>query len=121
MQHEVTDVQKLLDKQGYVVTPGWARRPVWQYNRENIAAPSFRIKEWDYYLAGNEHYAVAFTLSDLGYAGLISVSLIDLVERKEHTETILTAMSYHPENHGKHTEFFFYAASPYNEDESDHF
>ena len=92
MQHEVTDVQKLLDKQGYVVTPGWARRPVWQYNRENIAAPSFRIKEWDYYLAGNEHYAVAFTLSDLGYAGLISVSLIDLVERKEHTETILTAM-----------------------------
>ena len=44
MQHEVTDVQKLLDKQGYVVTPGWARRPVWQYNRENIAAPSFRIK-----------------------------------------------------------------------------
>ena len=36
MQHEVTDVQKLLDKQGYVVTPGWARRPVWQYNRENI-------------------------------------------------------------------------------------
>ena len=25
MQHEVTDVQKLLDKQGYVVTPGWAR------------------------------------------------------------------------------------------------
>ena len=57
MQHEVTDVQKLLDKQGYVVTPGWARRPVWQYNRENIAAPSFRIKEWDYYLAGNEHYA----------------------------------------------------------------
>ena len=65
MQHEVTDVQKLLDKQGYVVTPGWARRPVWQYNRENIAAPSFRIKEWDYYLAGNEHYAVAFTLSVL--------------------------------------------------------
>ena len=92
MQHEVTVVQKLLDQQGYVVTPGWARRPVWQYNRENIAAPSFRIKEWDYYMAVGEHYAAAFTLSDLGYAGLVSVSLIDLVERKEHTETILTAM-----------------------------
>lgn len=44
MQHEVTVVQKLLDQQGYVVTPGWARRPVWQYNRENIAAPSFPNK-----------------------------------------------------------------------------
>ena len=79
MQHEVTVVQKLLDQQGYVVTPGWARRPVWQYNRENIAAPSFRIKEWDYYMAVGEHYAAAFTLSALGYAGLVSVSLIDLV------------------------------------------
>ena len=67
MQHEVTDVQKLLDKQGYVVTPGWARRPVWQYNRENIYL--LFIKGISYYLAGNEHYAVAFTLSDLGYAG----------------------------------------------------
>ncbi|MFQ9108064.1 MAG: hypothetical protein ACLR5Q_02855 [Coprococcus sp.] len=44
MQHEVTDVQKLLDKQGYVVTPGWARRPVWQYNRENIAALLFALR-----------------------------------------------------------------------------
>ena len=51
MQHEVTVVQKLLDQQGYVVTPGWASRPVWQYNRLIFAAPSLRIKDWDYYMA----------------------------------------------------------------------
>ena len=44
MQHEVTDVQKLLDKQGYVVTPGWARRPVWQYNRGILQPLLFALR-----------------------------------------------------------------------------
>ncbi len=92
MQHEVTRVQDLLDDYGQISEPGWARSPVWKYERQRIAAPAFRIKEWDYYLAVSDHYAAAFTLSDLGYAGLISVSLIDLVAQTEHTETILTPM-----------------------------
>ena len=92
MQHEVTRVQRLLNRQGQVIEPGWARQPVWQYHREEIAAPSWKIKEWDYYLVTGEHYAAAFTMSDLGYAGMISVSLINFAERKEHTETILTAL-----------------------------
>lgn len=90
MQHEVTKIQSLLDERGQVIEPGWARTPVWQYNRRDIAAPAFRIKEWDYYLAVSDHYAAAFTMSDLGYAGLLSVSLIDLAAQTEHTETLLT-------------------------------
>lgn len=92
MQHEVTEVQRLLDDNGQVCEPGWARYPVWKYERQCIAASAFRIKEWDYYLAVSDHYAAAFTLSDLGYAGLISVSLINLLDRTEHTETVLTPL-----------------------------
>ena len=92
MQHEVTDVQKLLDKQGYVVTPGWARRPVWQYNRENIAAPSFRIKEWDYYLVTNGKFGLALTIADNGYMGLDSISLIDLWEGWQVTRSPMRLM-----------------------------
>ena len=92
MQHVVSKVQSLLDDYGQIIVPGWARNPVWSYERHRIAAPAFRIKEWDYYLAVSEHYAAAFTLSDLGYAGLISVSLIDLAGQTEHTETILTPL-----------------------------
>lgn len=92
MQHEVTEAQRLLDDDGQVCEPGWARHPVWKYERQCIAAPAFRIKEWDYYLAVSDHYAAAFTLSDLGYAGLISVSLINLLDRTEHTETVLTPL-----------------------------
>ena len=87
MEHEVTDLQFLLNDAGIIREPGWARYPVWTYNRDSIKAPWFRRKEWDYYLFNTDKYAVAFTISDLGYIGLVSVSFIDLVNAKEHTES----------------------------------
>ena len=96
--HEVTRKQQLLDPGGNIAEPGWARRPVWIYSREDIRAPKLRIKEWDYYIVihdgkkdGTESFAAAFTVSDDGYVGLQSVSLLHLGEAdlQEHTETIL--------------------------------
>ncbi|HJA11849.1 MAG TPA: DUF2804 domain-containing protein [Candidatus Mediterraneibacter merdipullorum] len=88
--HEVTTEQDLLDAAGKISEPGWARRPVWRYDRTRIQSPAFRIKEWDYYLVMNGEYGAAFTLSDDGYIGLQSVSLLNFRERWEHTETVLT-------------------------------
>ncbi len=88
--HEVTACQPLLGPDGRITEPGWARRPVWEYDRSQITSPAFRIKEWDYYLVMNGQYGAAFTLSDNGYVGLQSVSLLDFGEKWEHTETILT-------------------------------
>lgn len=87
--HEVTCAQPLLNEDGRIQEPGWARRPLWQYDRTRIMSPKFRIKEWDYYLILNQDYACAFTLSDDGYIGLQSVSLLNFKEGWEHTETIL--------------------------------
>ena len=64
-QHEVTQIQPLLDGKGHVNEPGWARSLVWQYDRKKIKAPTHRIKEWYYYLITNEHFGAAFTISDL--------------------------------------------------------
>lgn len=88
--HEVSIVQPLLGDDGRIREPGWARKQVWQYDRSAVRTAGFRIKEWDYYLVMNEEYAGAFTLSDDGYIGLQSVSLLNFKERWEHTETILT-------------------------------
>ena len=90
--HEVTRKQLLLDKDGNITEPGWSRRQLQEYSREQIKAPKFRIKEWDYYLVVGDDCAVAFTLSDDGYVGLQSVSLLDFSEKPwEHTETVLDA------------------------------
>lgn len=90
--HEVTKEQPLLDETGRIKEPGWARKPVWKYDRDSITAPKFRIKEWDSYLVMNQDYAAVFTLSDNGYMGLHSVALMNFKEKWEHTETILTPL-----------------------------
>ncbi|MBR1572281.1 MAG: DUF2804 domain-containing protein [Lachnospiraceae bacterium] len=88
--HEVIAEQKLLDVYGEIAEPGWARKQVWQYDRSDIKAPKFRIKEWDYYLIVGDDFAVATTISDDGYVGLQSVSLLELGDEPwEHTETVL--------------------------------
>lgn len=89
--HEVINKQRLLDDNGQLREPGWSRQLVQEYRREDIKAPKFRIKEWDYYLVMNEDFAVALTISDLGYMGMISASFIDFTKPWEHTESVLTA------------------------------
>lgn len=90
--HEVTKRQPLLKKDGTLGEPGWSRQLLQTYDRAAIRAPKFRIKEWDYYLVLNEDFAGAFTISDDGYIGLQSVSLLHLKEGWEHTETILNPL-----------------------------
>ena len=90
--HEVTGKGLLLDRNGELREPGWSRSLVQEYRRSMIKAPKFRIKEWDYYLVVNDGFAAAFTISDDGYIGLQSVSLLEFGESpKEHTETVLNA------------------------------
>lgn len=89
--HEVTKVQPLLNSSGSLTEPGWSKRLLQVYDRNAIKAPKFRIKEWDYYLVISEknNFGVALTLSDDGYIGLQSATLLDFSIPWEHTETIL--------------------------------
>ena len=90
--HEVTTRQPLLLEDGNLREPGWSRKMLQRYDRKMIKAPKWRIKEWDYYLVLNEEFAGAFTISDDGYIGLQSVSLLEFGKDPwEHTETILNA------------------------------
>lgn len=86
--HEVTTKQRLL-KDGVLREPGWSTSLFQEYNRRDIKASKFRIKEWDYYLILNKDFGVAMTISDDGYIGLQSISFLDFKRKWEHTETIL--------------------------------
>ena len=92
--HEVTKIQPLLKEDGSLREPGWSKQLYQVYDRNAIKAPKFRIKEWDYYLVISEknNFGVAFTISDDGYIGLQSASLLDFSKPWEHTETILNAL-----------------------------
>ena len=90
--HEIVEKRELLDNEGNLAEPGFSRHLVQRYDRSKIKAPKWRIKEWDYYLVMGKDFAGAFTISDDGYIGLQSVSLLNLGENPwEHTETVLNA------------------------------
>ncbi len=90
--HEITAQRELLDERGNLAEPGWSRHLLQCYDRGRIKTPKWRIKEWDYYLVMGRDFAGAFTISDDGYIGLQSVSLLHLGDHpREHTETVLTA------------------------------
>ncbi|MGX7029909.1 DUF2804 domain-containing protein [Vagococcus zengguangii] len=91
--HEVTKQQPLLNEKGALNNPGWSRGLVQQYDRKQIKASTWRIKEWDYYLIHNDEYACCFTISDNAYLGLESVSLINFKERWEHTESLIIPLT----------------------------
>ena len=91
MQHEITAAQPLLDEKGNLREPGYAKRLLPIYRRADIKAPVARIKEWDYYLVANDHFAVALTIADNGYMGLDSVSLLNLDEGWEKTKSPMRA------------------------------
>lgn len=90
--HEIITKQRLLTPEGSIKECGWSRKQMQTYSRKDIKAPKFRIKEWDYYLVMGQGFAVAFTISDDGYVGLQSASLLLFERGWEHTETILNVM-----------------------------
>jgi len=84
MEHEVTTKQPLLGKDGRIGEEGWARHPLWRYDRKAVKGGALVIKEWEYWAIVNQRkgYALTATISDLGYAGLMALSYIDLTRRE---------------------------------------
>lgn len=89
MQNEITNSQKLLDKDGHLNQCGYAKKLILDYNRSDIKANRLRIKEWDYYYISNGRYSVALTIADNSYMGLISVSLLDFEKIWSQTTSVI--------------------------------
>lgn len=84
-QHEITQSRPLLDAAGNIAEPGFAKKLLPVYRRADIRAGRARIKEWDYYLISNGHWAAALTVADNGYMGLDSVSFLNFDKGWEKT------------------------------------
>lgn len=92
MQHEITQAIPLLDEQGELTQPGWARRLLPVYDRSRVRGGPLRLKERDCYLVMNRQCALAITISDNRYMGMDSISLIDLWEGWQVTRSPMRLM-----------------------------
>lgn len=89
--YEVTEKNLLLNDDGTLREPGWSRSLVQVYDRKKIKKRKTRIKEWDYYsvISNKNNIAVCFTVSDLGYIEMDSVSFLDFSVPEEHTQPVI--------------------------------
>ena len=94
MQHEITRAMPLLDKQGNLTEPGYAKKLLPVYRRSDIRAGKSRIKEWDYYLINNGRFALALTIADNSYMGMDSISLLDFDENWEITKSPMSVFPF---------------------------
>ena len=92
MQHEITRTIPLLDSEGNLTEPGYAKKLLPVYRRADIKAGKMRIKEWDYYLITDGHIGLALTIADNGYMGLDSISLLDFENGWEITTSPMSFM-----------------------------
>ncbi|QBJ95753.1 DUF2804 domain-containing protein [Rhodococcus sp. ABRD24] len=88
MQHRLQPGE-LLDARGRLAEAGWASAEIRRYDRSAVSAPSWRIKEWDYYCILTPDHGLALTVADNGYMGLLGVSWLDFRARRECTENIV--------------------------------
>ena len=79
----------LLDDEGRLAQLGYATSLMLDYDRKRIKASPLRIKEWDYYLVNDDEFAVALTIGDMGYAALVSASLLDFTQGTFTTQSTM--------------------------------
>ncbi|MDH8678236.1 DUF2804 domain-containing protein [Fusibacter bizertensis] len=84
----------LLDQNGYLMQSGYSKQLIKKYNRKKIKAKRFKIKEWDYYLVYNNDFAVALTLADNSYMGMVSATIIDFKTMIEVTKSKIIPFTF---------------------------
>ncbi len=88
--HMIKNVGLLLNEDGSLKEPGWAKKLVFNYDPQMVKEP-MRLKEWDYYLIidSDGKYAVSFTFADNRYMGLVNCAVFDFEQNQKYPYTEL--------------------------------
>ena len=81
-QTEYTNSTPLLGADGTLKAKGWAKRNVFEYDRNLVKAKLMSRKEWDFYQVSDGKYMVQINFANINVGGFIAAKLIDLVNGK---------------------------------------
>ena len=93
-QTEIKQPGKLLNPDGSLTTAGWSRQPLLDCNLEDASfyrlrfLQPLRIKRWDYYGVFTPTHFFSFTISNIGYLGMIFAYVVDFEKKHYHEETV---------------------------------
>jgi hypothetical protein len=98
MQREITSKQPLLDEKGALIQPGYARKMMFEYDRNKVGAGPFSLKEWDFYQIMSGDSVLQLTIGHVSYVASFSVMLFNVRtgEKKSFTRMKLFPMRSMP-------------------------
>ncbi len=98
-QHEILTPGPLLDPNGNLTQAGWSRQPLLDCNLEAMCFYNLRFlqplrtKRWDYYGITTPTHFYSFTISDIGYLGMIFAYVIEFASGAYHEETLTVPLA----------------------------
>lgn len=76
-QVQITKKTPLLGLDGNLITPGYCKTNLYEYDRAAIKANPTRIKEWDFYQISNSRYTLQMVFADISLGGMGNFTLFD--------------------------------------------
>lgn len=77
-QNEITKKTRLLDKDGQLLNPGYCKRNLYEYNREDISPSIMRLKEWDFYQISDGKVMAQLNFFNISLASCVTFAMVDL-------------------------------------------
>lgn len=90
VQTEYTESTPLLAPDGTLLAKGWARRNVFEYNRDYVKTGLTSRKEWDFYTLSDGKMQMLVSFANINIGGYVGAKLLNL----ETGEVICDAMQY---------------------------
>lgn len=79
LYQEIENPQQLLDTNGCITCEGWARRPLFHYDRNLISTPAIRTKEWERFVISDDgaRWLVVASINHIGSRIGYSITYVD--------------------------------------------
>ena len=77
-QTEYTEKTRLLDYDGTLLAKGWARRNVFEYDRNKVKTGLTSRKEWDFYNIQNDEMQLLISFANIHIGGYVGVRLVNI-------------------------------------------
>lgn len=77
MQQHIQTAGNLLSPDGRLAHKGYSTQAMLTYNREQIRAAPWKIKEWDFYQVSTDDFCLQLTIGHISYAGDVSVKMFE--------------------------------------------
>lgn len=92
-QNEITTKTPLLNTEGSLSNPGWCRRNLFTYNKENITASPWRLKEWDFYQVADGENMVQLNFFNISYASCITATYVNLKTGERYSDMTIELLT----------------------------